>query len=83
MRMKVQATHGTNARTHKTLVEFYRIEVLARGIVDTDAVIRGAAETKTSLFLLRQTIKDHNGRSDIIYEITVNNLQCGDVRILV
>lgn len=45
MRMKVQTAYGAYTRTHEALVEFDRIEMLARGIVDANAVIRSSAKT--------------------------------------
>lgn len=76
MRMKIQTAHGTYTRTHKSLVEFYRIEMLACGIVDADAVIRSTANEKeygsfiTSLKKLMKIIRMETINTDNLQRVT-------------
>lgn len=58
--MKAQTTYRTEACTHESFMEFYRVKMLTRYIVDTNAVIRGATKQKHVLLFIQ-------GERDFIY----------------
>jgi len=56
--MEIQTAYRTEARTHKSFMKFYRIEMLSRCIVDADAMIRGATKTKVYFSLIQQNTRN-------------------------
>lgn len=43
MRMEAQAIDRSDSRAHESLVEFYRVQMMARYVVNADALIRRTA----------------------------------------